>query len=88
MQLRIYPYGDRKDNYISLYCHLMRGENDDHLKWPFKGTITITLLNQLKDNGHLTKTLHLGNSAEHRDTVKNPESDTIRSTYGWGYSHY
>ena len=48
----------------------MRGENDDHLTWPYKGTITMTLLKQLEDNGHLTRTLGLGNSVEHKDTVK------------------
>ena len=47
MQLHVYPYGE--NNNISVYCYIMQGENDDHLKWPYKGTITITLLNQLED---------------------------------------
>ena len=30
----------------------MQGENDDHLSWPFTGTVLVELLNQLKDNEH------------------------------------
>ena len=32
----------------------MRGKNDDNLSWPFRGEVTITLLNQLADENHLT----------------------------------
>ena len=32
--------------YVSVFVHLMRGEHDDKLKWPFQGDITIQLLNQ------------------------------------------
>ena len=45
MQLNVDPCKGNKS--ISVHCHLMKGENDDHLKWPYKGTITISLLNQL-----------------------------------------
>ncbi len=30
----------------------MRGENDDSLSWPFTGTVTFELLNQLEDKNH------------------------------------
>ena len=30
----------------------MRGKNDDNLSWPFRGKVTITLLNQLADENH------------------------------------
>ena len=33
----------------------MRGDNDDNLKWPFKGTIEVSLLNQLEDGQHYTR---------------------------------
>ena len=81
MQLRVYPYAE---NNISIYCHLMQGENDDHLKWPYKETITITLLNQLEDSHHVTKNFRLGNA----HIVKKPEPDTTRNDNGWGYSKF
>ena len=39
-----------------LYVHLMKGENDDILTWPFKCDITVRLLNWREDKGHVEKT--------------------------------
>ena len=86
MQLRVYPYGE--NNSISIYCHLMQGENDDHLKWPYNGTVVITLLNQLEDGHHVTRSLSLGYSAEHVKTVKKPEFNAIRNVTGRGYPKF
>ena len=44
--------GDGKETHISVYIFLMHGENDDHLSWPFTGTVTIELLNQLRNANH------------------------------------
>ena len=46
---------DGKGTHVSLYVCLMRGDNDDNLKWPFKGTIKVSLLNQLEDGQHHTR---------------------------------
>ena len=86
MQLRVVPYTENK--YISVFCHLMHGENDDNLKWPYKGTITITLLNQLSDSEHFTIVLHLGTSAKHAEVIKKPVSNTIRNDDGWGFPEF
>ena len=54
MQLRIYPSGidHGKDTHIFLYCHIMKGENDDKLKWPFEATIEVLMLNQVENDKH------------------------------------
>ena len=41
-----------KSTHVSVFAHLMRGEFDDYLKWPFRGHLTIAMLNQLEDNNH------------------------------------
>ena len=49
MCLSVLPNGDNEvqGNYVSLFIHLMQGEFDDHLKWPFPGAlINISALNQ------------------------------------------
>ena len=46
--------GDGKGTHVSVYAYLMRGDNDANLKWPFKGTIKVSLLNQLEDGQHHT----------------------------------
>ena len=53
MFLRIYPKGQTyHENYISVYVYLMKGDHDDHLAWPVKGTLTVQLLNQLSNSDH------------------------------------
>ena len=49
--------GKGKGTHVSVYAYLMRGEFDDHLKWPFQGHVTVTMLNQLEDNNHTTETI-------------------------------
>ena len=45
-------YGVRKNSHVSVYLYMMRGEYDESLKWPFRGDITVQLLNQVEDRGH------------------------------------
>ena len=45
-------YDDVEGIHVSVFAYLMRGENDDHLPWPFTGTVTVELLNQLEDKNH------------------------------------
>ena len=48
--------------YISVFSVLMRGDFDNDLQWPFQGTITIQLLNQLHDEYHHMGVLHFAYS--------------------------
>ncbi len=59
MCIRIYPNGSGHGTgtYVSVYAKLLEGSYDASLSWPFVGTVTITLLNQLSDGNHHTKTL-------------------------------
>ena len=88
MQLRVYPCGDDNKKTISIFCHIMQGENDDHLRWPYKGIVAITLLNQLEDSQHVTRSMRLGHCVEHAKAVQKPESDAIRNDDGWGYHEF
>ena len=46
-----------RGTHISVFLHIMRGEYDDTLKWPFHGEVTVQLLNQRKNAKHHEKTL-------------------------------
>ena len=50
-------HGDAKETHISVFVHLMKGDNDDSLTWPFTGTVTFELLNQLEDKNHHKRTV-------------------------------
>ena len=53
MLLHIFPYGwIGFYNYVSAEVALMKGDHDDHLTWPVRGTLTVQLLNQLSDSNH------------------------------------
>ena len=41
-----------KGSNITMSAIIMKGQHDDHLKWPFTGTIIIEVLNWLEDKGH------------------------------------
>ena len=49
--------GGGEDTHVSVFVHLMRGEHDNQLKWPFRGDIAIQLLNRSRDEGHREKTV-------------------------------
>ena len=50
-------FRDRGKTHVSLFTHLMKGDYDDHLKWPFRGEITIQIVNQAGDHDHFEKTI-------------------------------
>ena len=52
IRMAVNGYRDGKDTHISLLFYAMRGEYDDNLAWPAKGTITVELLNQHSDTNH------------------------------------
>ena len=60
-------YGIGANSHVSVFVYMMKGEYDDDLKWPFRGDITIQLLNQMRDDDHhhtrilsITDKLNLG----------------------------
>lgn len=58
MKIVVYPSGHEYiSNHVSVYCHLMRGEFDEDLAWPFRGRVVIELLNQSGDNNHFSHTI-------------------------------
>ena len=46
-----------KGTHVSVYLHMMAGEYDDNLKWPFYGEVTVQLLNQQGNMDHCEKQL-------------------------------
>ena len=57
---------------MSIYIYMMRGSFDDYLKWPFRGEITIQIVNQAGDHDHFEKTIPY--------TDKTPDDYTSRVT--------
>ena len=64
-----------KNTHLSTTAFLMTGENDNNLKWPFQGQITLQLVNSAGDHSHVTHIFDFG---------KAPKACTERVTFGVG----
>ena len=55
MCLAVWPngYGNGAGTHLGVTVHLCKGEFDDHLEWPFRGKITITLVDQERHEDHV-----------------------------------
>ena len=78
--------GGGAGTHVTVSARLMKGENDDHLPWPFTGKVTVELLNQLEDKNHYSTTIlfHLNVDKKISQRVVNDE----RSSAGWGRPRY
>ena len=59
MFLGVWPkgYSTGRGTHLGVSIHMMRGEFDDQLKWPFRGKITCQLLDQEEDEDHVVMTI-------------------------------
>ena len=88
MCLNVYANGSGsgKATHVSVFVFLNRGEYDDQLKWPFCGDITIQLLNQSRDKGHLAMTVRYNDGVG--DDVAGRVVGQERATFGRGYVQF
>ena len=88
MCLTVYANGEGsgKGTHVSVYISLMRGDDDDNLKWPFKGTIKVSLLNQLEDGQHHTSQLWLPDIP--KDTCSERVTGKERAAKGCGHHQF
>ena len=77
--------GPGENSHVSVSVHMMRGEYDDSLKWPFLGDITIQLLNQIEDDDrHHVLSVHVTDDTNVSKRVLVGE----RSALGRGYHEF
>ena len=74
--------GDGKGTHVSIFTYLMKGSYDDHLKWPFRGEITVQIVNQAGDHDHIEMTTTY--SEKTPDSVAGRVTSGERSHNGWG----
>ena len=69
-------YKEGRSTHLSVYAYILKGKNDRKLRWPFVGEITITLLNQLSNENHFSKTV-----------VMKSEQNVLAKD-NWGYPRF
>jgi hypothetical protein len=86
MCIRVWANGvkDGHGTHVSISANLMKGENDDHLPWPFTGKVTVELLNQLDDKNHHSCTITFSPDGACSQRIVTEE----RSSAGIGHQYY
>ncbi len=70
---------------LSLYVHILKGDQDDELNWPFRSTIIVKLLHPKLPMNHKVKEIPFNDSTP--DLYANRVRDKSR-TKGWGYADF
>ena len=85
----VYANGQKtgKGTHVSVYICLMQGDNDYNLKWPFRGTIKASLLNQLEDGQHHTKQVWSPGS-DIPDDTSGRVTEGERASRSWGLKDF
>ena len=78
--------GRGKGTHVSIFVHLMHGECDDHLKWPFRGDIRVSVLNQRREEEHWAKTIPFDDGSD--DEASSRVTGRGRAMTGFGSSTF
>ena len=88
MCLKVHANGVKEGagTHVSMSVSLMRGEHDDKLTWPFRGDITIQLVNQNSDEDHVENIVDFANeNVAANDEASGRVTSGERAKYGKGY---
>ena len=81
-------WGDGVGTHVGVAVFMMKGEFDSHLKWPFKGEITVQLVHQKEGREHIErKPLELTHYDDCVDTFQRVTEGDIAET-GWGLDQF
>ena len=95
--LEVHANGKRpfKGRSISVFTHLMKGNHDDHLKFPYRGIITVRLVNQREDKNHVEYRIKYNEETDPkgkkggRITTWSPDNLFAGRSYnGWGCPNF
>ena len=79
--------GTGRDTHLAVSMHLMRGEFDDQLKWPFRGNVIIKLVNQEEDKDHIVYPTEF-NSDTPNKTCRRVMIEGYAADNGWGFAEF
>ena len=87
MMLCIYASGcgSGKGTHVSCYTHLVPGEYDAEIEWPFQGEVTVELLNTKENNNH-KKTIIKYSKSTPKECKERVEK--YRMSKGWGIEQF
>ena len=85
-KLQLQVVADGKGTHVSVRVHLMKGENDAKLEWPFKGQIIVRLLNWREDKQHIEKVINFSDDDPLQSCSRVIEGE--KASIGLGYDRF
>ena len=74
--------------HVSVFICMMKGEFDSHLKWPFKGEITVELVNQKEGGKNYERKPVEHTDSDECDRNFQRVTEGERAGKGWGYPKF
>ena len=87
MCIRVDANDSDAGTHVSVFVYLMRGEYDSRLVWPFRGDITIQLVNHKNDHNHHERTMPFSDAAV-ASGVSHRVTSGERGVNAWGYTTF
>ena len=81
-------WGSGKGTHVSLAVYMMKGEFDSHLKWPFRGEITVELVNQKEGGGNYVRKSIILNDPDESNGCFQRVTDGDGAREGRGFSQF
>ena len=83
-------WGTGKGTDVSAGVWMMKGEFDSHLKWPFKGEITVELVNQKEEeeNYEMKPVEHTDSDGCDEVFQRVTEGERAGNSKGWGFAEF
>ena len=72
--------------HISVFLKIMRGQFDSHLSWPFRGSVTVVLLDQDGSEEHRAKMITFNANTPRECTCRLMKGENCNE--GWGFSRF
>ena len=64
----------------------MKGEFDEQLKWPFSGSIIVTLVDQVEDKRHCTRVIQFDDQTP--EPMRNRVTEGAINFMGYGFHNF
>ena len=80
-------WGSGTGTHVSVYAHLMKGEFDDTLTWPFMGDITVQLVSHYDSRNHREWTIPYNEAAVTFGSAQRVTKKE-RSDKAWGFDKF
>lgn len=74
--------------WLSIFAYLVKGENDNRLNWPFTGSFTVQLHNQVNAGFHITKTIQLNDETDPTGECRSRVTDGYFGKESHGYWNF